>query len=144
MTIGPAAGNTRSPWSRLQIFSDTFSRRGLPAEFPARSLQSGRYFSRSRSRARPKYSPSSATLVRLWRDHSRLRVPDPDIPSRLRVPLATPPTSRTLSFPMDPASSGDDATRKPRRFAPLDPSAKAGQDWPKLKGIIFDVDGTLW
>ncbi|KAL2441492.1 hypothetical protein ABEF95_015134 [Exophiala dermatitidis] len=36
-----------------------------------------------------------------------------------------------------------DAKRKPRRFAPLDPNAKHGQDLPKLKGIVFDVDGTL-
>ncbi|KIX00730.1 uncharacterized protein Z518_09795 [Rhinocladiella mackenziei CBS 650.93] len=33
--------------------------------------------------------------------------------------------------------------RKPRCFAPLDPSAQHGQDLPKLKGVIFDMDGTL-
>ncbi|EXJ95711.1 hypothetical protein A1O1_00834 [Capronia coronata CBS 617.96] len=36
-----------------------------------------------------------------------------------------------------------DMTRKPRRFAPLNPDAKHGQDLPKIKGIIFDMDGTL-
>lgn len=30
-----------------------------------------------------------------------------------------------------------------KRFAPLDP-AKSGSSAPKLKGIVFDVDGTLW
>ncbi|KAI1609262.1 phosphoglycolate phosphatase [Exophiala viscosa] len=33
--------------------------------------------------------------------------------------------------------------REPKRFAPLDPAAQNGQHLPKLKGIIFDVDGTL-
>jgi hypothetical protein len=37
-----------------------------------------------------------------------------------------------------------DTQRKPRRFAPLNPDTTHGQDLPKLKGIIFDVDGTLW
>jgi hypothetical protein len=33
---------------------------------------------------------------------------------------------------------------QPRRFAPLDPNAKQGQEHPRLRGIVFDVDGTLW
>ncbi|KAI1620720.1 phosphoglycolate phosphatase [Exophiala viscosa] len=33
--------------------------------------------------------------------------------------------------------------REPKRFAPLDPAEQNGQHLPKLKGIIFDVDGTL-
>jgi hypothetical protein len=33
---------------------------------------------------------------------------------------------------------------RPRRFAPLDPAKKKeGDDRPVLKGIVFDVDGTL-
>lgn len=33
---------------------------------------------------------------------------------------------------------------RPPRFAPLDPAKqKAGDDRPQLKGIVFDVDGTL-
>lgn len=33
---------------------------------------------------------------------------------------------------------------RPRRFAPLDPTRqKTGDDAPLLKGIVFDVDGTL-
>lgn len=31
-----------------------------------------------------------------------------------------------------------------RRFASLDPGQKGISDAPSLKGIIFDVDGTLW
>jgi hypothetical protein len=31
---------------------------------------------------------------------------------------------------------------RPRRFAALDPARKS--DAPPLKGIVFDVDGTLW
>jgi len=38
---------------------------------------------------------------------------------------------------------GDNPVR-PRRFAPLDPAKKIeGDERPELKGIIFDVDGTL-
>ena len=31
-----------------------------------------------------------------------------------------------------------------KRFAPLDPAKRSGSDAPVLKGIVFDVDGTLW
>lgn len=31
-----------------------------------------------------------------------------------------------------------------RCFAPLNPDLKDGRHQPKLKGIVFDVDGTLW
>lgn len=35
--------------------------------------------------------------------------------------------------------------RAPKRFAPLDPQrGGGGSGAPKLKGIVFDVDGTLW
>ncbi|OAP58621.1 hypothetical protein AYL99_07711 [Fonsecaea erecta] len=33
--------------------------------------------------------------------------------------------------------------REPKRFAPLNPNAESGHDLPQLKGIIFDMDGTL-
>lgn len=36
------------------------------------------------------------------------------------------------------------AASNPRRFAPLNGGAGAGSDLPKLRGIVFDVDGTLW
>lgn len=32
---------------------------------------------------------------------------------------------------------------RPRRFAPLDPSIPNANNAPKLKGVVFDVDGTL-
>ena len=34
--------------------------------------------------------------------------------------------------------------KRPRRFAPLNPQEAERSDAPKLKGIVFDVDGTLW
>ena len=36
------------------------------------------------------------------------------------------------------------AMRRLRCFAPLDPDAKPDGKTPKLDGIVFDVDGTLW
>ena len=32
----------------------------------------------------------------------------------------------------------------PKRFAPLDPQQSNPVGAPPLKGIVFDVDGTLW
>lgn len=38
-----------------------------------------------------------------------------------------------------------EATRRPaKRFAPLDPVRGNPHKAPPLKGIVFDVDGTLW
>lgn len=34
--------------------------------------------------------------------------------------------------------------RPPKRFAPLDPQKDNVSRAPPLKGIVFDVDGTLW
>ena len=34
--------------------------------------------------------------------------------------------------------------RAPKIFAPLDPSKRDVYNAPSLKGIVFDVDGTLW
>ena len=36
------------------------------------------------------------------------------------------------------------ARRPPKRFAPLDPEKGGGSELPQLKGVVFDVDGTLW
>jgi len=36
------------------------------------------------------------------------------------------------------------ATLHTKRFAPLDPARSSESDAPRLKGIVFDVDGTLW
>ena len=36
------------------------------------------------------------------------------------------------------------AVKHARRFAPLDPALGHESDAPRLKGIVFDVDGTLW
>jgi hypothetical protein len=36
------------------------------------------------------------------------------------------------------------ATRLGRRFAPLNPQRAEHSGARKLKGIVFDVDGTLW
>ncbi|KAK1518342.1 haloacid dehalogenase-like hydrolase [Colletotrichum abscissum] len=35
-------------------------------------------------------------------------------------------------------------THAPRQFAPLKPGAAVNSTAPRLKGIVFDVDGTLW
>jgi hypothetical protein len=34
--------------------------------------------------------------------------------------------------------------REPRRFAPLKQGAEKVEGVPILKGVVFDVDGTLW
>jgi len=36
------------------------------------------------------------------------------------------------------------ARRPPKRFAPLDPQKGNTAGAPPLKGVVFDVDGTLW
>lgn len=52
------------------------------------------------------------------------------------------PYTTCLSFRRSITSMADSV--RPRRFAPLDPTKrKAGDDRPDLKGIVFDVDGTL-
>ena len=60
--------------------------------------------------------------------------------SRFHHTHLRPVGRRRLS--MNPSSG----SREPRRFAPLDSSLETGDKhkWPQLKGIIFDVDGTLW
>jgi hypothetical protein len=41
-------------------------------------------------------------------------------------------------------ASLQDYTFRQRRFAPLSQGNRESSDAPKLKGIVFDVDGTLW
>ena len=41
-------------------------------------------------------------------------------------------------------SRTDQTMRHTKRFKPLDPTNSKSSDDPVLKGIIFDVDGTLW
>lgn len=36
------------------------------------------------------------------------------------------------------------AEKHTKRFAPLDPARSNASNAPLLKGIVFDVDGTLW
>ena len=40
--------------------------------------------------------------------------------------------------------STDRLQRHTKRFLPLDPAKSPGSNAAVLKGIIFDVDGTLW
>lgn len=49
---------------------------------------------------------------------------------------------RTARSAIMSAVAGVCAHLRPRRFAPLD--AGKASDAPVLKGIVFDVDGTLW
>jgi len=36
------------------------------------------------------------------------------------------------------------SSKEPRRFAPLKEGAANTSSIPRLKGVVFDVDGTLW
>ncbi|KAL1839753.1 hypothetical protein VTK73DRAFT_3929 [Phialemonium thermophilum] len=51
---------------------------------------------------------------------------------------ASPPRMRRCFVAMASSAS------KPRRFAPLKAGAAASPGVPKLQGVVFDVDGTLW
>ncbi|OCT47718.1 haloacid dehalogenase-like hydrolase family protein [Cladophialophora carrionii] len=48
-----------------------------------------------------------------------------------------------MSAPISASPSEKATRRKPKRFAPLNPDIQHGRDLPRLKGTIFDVDGTL-
>jgi hypothetical protein len=53
------------------------------------------------------------------------------------------PSSVSRSFSATARASQENMSR-PRRFAPLDPAKKRdGDTRPVLRGIVFDVDGTL-
>lgn len=43
-----------------------------------------------------------------------------------------------------PLTMGSEIGRLPRKFAPLNPDIQPTDETPKLAGIVFDVDGTLW
>jgi hypothetical protein len=64
--------------------------------------------------------------------------------NRLRsFPKPSTNTSRFFLSAVRSTSSMSQPVR-PRRFAPLDPTKRRdGDDRPVLKGIVFDVDGTL-
>ncbi|KAF2138504.1 uncharacterized protein K452DRAFT_290644 [Aplosporella prunicola CBS 121167] len=53
--------------------------------------------------------------------------------------------STTIMTPLQSSSSSSppSTSQRPRRFAPLDPESVAGKEWPRLRGVVFDVDGTL-
>jgi hypothetical protein len=54
-------------------------------------------------------------------------------------------TVREASMATRSSYGADQLEKKQKRsFAPLNPDAQNGRDRPRLKGIIFDVDGTLW
>ena len=157
MTIGSAAGTTKKSVVKVAdslahpLSHKTSPARFRPLELAARSFQSRGYTSRSTSRSRPRPRPRlsrsrsaiSSTVHQRRRDCSSRR--QDGASSVLRFARTASSGSPAPALSMLPASpSRDGAKRGPRRFAPLDPSAEKGQDWPKLKGIIFDVDGTLW
>ncbi len=52
--------------------------------------------------------------------------------------ISTFPSLRLLTRAMS------QTPRLPKRFAPLDPRRSGEDGAPRLKGIVFDVDGTLW
>lgn len=55
------------------------------------------------------------------------------------------PRFTSISTDMDTEmETGKPTPKRPRRFAPLNPQLAAVSDAPRLQGIVFDVDGTLW
>lgn len=54
------------------------------------------------------------------------------------------PSSRISASLVRTMSSAPGYSLRQRRFAPLNPELSAKSDAPPLKGIVFDVDGTLW
>ena len=69
---------------------------------------------------------------------------------RIRFPTrfsSVPPSSpRYMKYSLRKAFSMTTPVSKvPRRFAPLkEDGDKEAEGIPRLKGIVFDVDGTLW
>lgn len=53
-------------------------------------------------------------------------------------------TLRLVHHATSPSRAMSQARRQPKRFAPLDPQRSNEAGAPPLKGIVFDVDGTLW
>jgi hypothetical protein len=64
--------------------------------------------------------------------------------SGIQNPKNREPLAASMSASISASPSEKATGRKLKRFAPLNPDIKHGRDLPRLKGIIFDVDGTLW
>lgn len=62
-----------------------------------------------------------------------------DLPRAWRLHFLQPPF---MSFARVRSTMAACKHLRPRRFAPLDPARSSNA--PPLKGIVFDVDGTLW
>lgn len=60
---------------------------------------------------------------------------------RVALPLNVLPSRAKQRLAM---SSLQDYGLRQRRFAPLNPANREPTKAPQLKGIVFDVDGTLW
>lgn len=72
---------------------------------------------------------------------------NPLVPPRFKTPLPTlyvPAIATQFGLNWIRSAVSMSKHKILRRFAPLKPGAKNDHDAPKLKGIIFDVDGTLW
>ena len=54
---------------------------------------------------------------------------------------AQPPINPTVPDSIPPSGR---PPRTTRRFAPLNPDVPNHTNAPRLKGVVFDVDGTLW
>lgn len=65
--------------------------------------------------------------------------PQPHLPS---ISMTTRTVFQSTQSSIMSAVKADCHHLRPRRFAPLDTARKS--DAPPLKGIVFDVDGTLW
>ena len=61
-------------------------------------------------------------------------------------PLYHPGRKSIIVTSLRRAMSHQSPIRPPKRFAPLDPRRRSGgtAEAPPLRGIVFDVDGTLW
>ncbi|KIW28300.1 uncharacterized protein PV07_07976 [Cladophialophora immunda] len=103
--------------------------------------------SRSTQQQRRHFSLSTSTVA--YRPHSAC----PHPPLSITGPASRTPSARTTkmstSRPLSSSASTSSRAqttarqREPKRFAPLNPNAENGHELPKLKGIIFDMDGTL-
>lgn len=69
------------------------------------------------------------------------------LPRHLYLLMRVTPTFNVLSSRVKQRlamSSLQDYELRQRRFAPLNPANCEPTKAPQLKGIVFDVDGTLW
>ncbi|KIY02819.1 uncharacterized protein Z520_01284 [Fonsecaea multimorphosa CBS 102226] len=61
----------------------------------------------------------------------------------MSMSTSTAPSTSTSASSSAQTATSRQRQREPKRFAPLNPNAEEGHGLPKLKGIIFDMDGTL-